>query len=123
MGTSFIFFPFLQRYKLSFIFSNQTKRGTKHRKRKKTIRKDDPNQLSINEINALQTEQSNWGKKKVSFRLPLPVLRRRQHLCCFVFLFSNLCYSHFVTSRSVLLEMAWRQNHNSRSLKYLSFIL
>ena len=35
------------------------KRGTKHRKRKKTIRKDDPNQLSINEINALQKEQSN----------------------------------------------------------------
>ena len=28
-------------------------------KEKKTIRKDDPNQLSINEINALQTEQSN----------------------------------------------------------------
>ena len=64
------FFPFLhqfrgiqinQRYKLSFIFSSQTKKRTKHRKRKKTIRKDDPNQLSINEINALQTKQSNWG--------------------------------------------------------------
>ena len=37
--------------------ATKRKKGTKHRKRKKTIRKDDPNQLSVNEINSLQTEQ------------------------------------------------------------------
>ena len=68
--------------------ATKRKKRTKHRKRQKSIRKDDPNQLSINEINALQAEQSNWGeKKKESFRLPLLVLCRRQWLCCFVFFF------------------------------------
>ena len=66
LGTSFIF-PF---FASIFVASKQIKdtnfpsfsatkkkKGTKHRKRKKKIRKDNPNQLSINEINALQTEQ------------------------------------------------------------------
>ena len=96
--------------------ATKRKKGTKHRKWKKTKRKDNPNQLSINEINALQVEQSNWGKKKSLF--------------VFLFLFSvdvnayaasssfyKLCSSHFITSRSVLPEMSWWQNHNSQSLK------
>ena len=105
-----------QRYKLSFIFSNQMKRGTKQRKSKKTIRKDDPNQLSINEINALQTEQSNWGKKKCLFVF-LFLFFVDVNACATSSSFSKLCSSHFVTSRFVLPKMSWWQNHNSRSLK------
>ena len=61
------FFPFLHQFlwhpnrsKIQTFLHFQPqkkKKGTKHRKRKKKIRKDNPNQLSINEINALQTEQ------------------------------------------------------------------
>ena len=70
LGTSFIFPLFASVFvaskpikdtKLSFIFNNQRKREkkTKKKERNKKIRKDNPNQLLINEINALQTEQSN----------------------------------------------------------------
>ena len=108
-----------QRYKLSFIFSNQTKKkkkGTKHRKRKNTIRKDDLNQLLVNKINALQTEQSNWGGKK-SFFFFLFLFFVNINACAALPSFSKLCSSHFVTSRSVLPKMSWWQNHNSQSLK------
>ena len=89
--------------------------STKNRKRK-TKRKDNPNQLSINEINALQVEQSNWGKKKSLFVF-LFLFFVDVDACAASSSFYKLCSSHFITSRSVLPEMSWWQNHNSQSLK------
>ena len=96
--------------------ATKQKKGTKHRKWKKTKRKDDLNQLSINEINALQAKQSNWGEKKSLF-IFLFLFFIDVNACAASSSFSQLCSSHFVTSKSILPEMSWWQNHNSRSLK------
>ena len=120
------FFPYLHQFSwhpnpskiqtfLHFQQPNE-KKGTKHRKWKKTKRKDNPNQLSINEINALQVEQSNWGKKKSLFVF-LFLFFVDVDACAASSSFYKLCSSHFITSRFVLPEMSWWQNHNSQSLK------
>ena len=106
-----------QRYKLSFIFSNQTKKKEQNiENEKRQKEKITRNQLSINEINALQVEQSNWGKKKSHFVFLL-LFFVDVDACAASSSFYKLCSSHFITSRSVLPEMSWWQNHNSQSLK------
>ena len=70
LGTSFIFPFFASIFVASKLIKDtnfpsfsatKKKKGkkTQKKKRNKKIRKDNPNQLLINEINALQTEQSN----------------------------------------------------------------
>ncbi|KAM3744449.1 hypothetical protein ACB098_06G053800 [Castanea mollissima] len=96
LGTSFIF-PFLHQFSwhpnrskiqtfLHFQQPNKKKKGTKHIKRKKTIEK--MTRLNCQLTKSMHYKQNNQieGEKNY-FRLPLPVLRRRQRLCCFVFFF------------------------------------
>ena len=70
MGTGYLlhFSPFLHQFLLhpsqskieTFLHFQQPKENKEqYTENEKTISKDDPNQLSINEINALQAEQSN----------------------------------------------------------------
>jgi hypothetical protein len=51
----------IKRYKLSLVFSNQTKNGKKNPEKEK----ENPTQLPVNQMNALKTEHTNQrGKKK-----------------------------------------------------------